>query len=159
MCGRGHSSCCSALAHLLPDGELQTLHRLLRAQAVQVLVQVLLPPGCVRHKVFILAQEDHGFLPHAEEDHFLFGWEMVKSQGKKKKVHFLLQATGNNLLSDGTAVPQQSLTAGLMYNFVNFISIRVNFLAKVSTGMLLFSSDTHDRNFVFAQCYVSATAA
>lgn len=25
--------------------------------------------------------------------------------------------------------------------------------------MLLFSSDTNDRNFVFAQCYISATAA
>lgn len=60
-------------AHLLPDGELQPLHRLLLVQAVQVLVQVLLLPGRVRHKVLVPAQEDHGLLPHAEEDHLLFG--------------------------------------------------------------------------------------
>lgn len=72
-------------AHLLPDGELQALHRLFLVQAVQVLVQVLLPPGRVRHKVIVLAQEDHGLLPHAEEDHFLFGEKTVKHQGKERR--------------------------------------------------------------------------
>lgn len=87
----------------------------------------------------------------------------VKHQGKKRKKergsHFLLGATGNNLLSDRGSAPHRGFGGGPPYNFVNFISIMVSFLAAVSTGMLLFfPSDTHNRNFLFAQSYVSATA-
>lgn len=55
----------------------------------------------------------------------------VKHQGKKRKKergsHFLLGATGNNLLSDGAAAPQRGFGGGPAYNFVNFISITGQF--------------------------------
>lgn len=71
----------------------------------------------------------------------------VKHQGKKRKKergsHFLLGATGNNLLSDRGSAPQRGFGGGPPYNFVNFISIMVSFLAAVSTGMLLFFPAIH----------------
>lgn len=59
--------------HLFPDGQLQALRLDAGPQALEVLVEVPLVARCVGHKVLLRSQEQHGLLPHTEDDALLPG--------------------------------------------------------------------------------------
>lgn len=66
-------------SHLFPDGQLQALRLDPRPQALEVLVEALPVSRCVGHKVLLRSQEQHGLLPHTEDDALLPGARGRKS--------------------------------------------------------------------------------
>lgn len=78
--------------HLLPDGQLQALCPDARPQALEVLTKVLLISGRVGHEVLTSTQEQHGLLPHAEDEALLPGPE-----GEGSHHHYPAQTPGPHL--------------------------------------------------------------
>lgn len=78
----GLSSHPPAVPHLFPDGQLCALHLDPRPQAPEVLLKVVLISRRVGHEVLISTQEQHGLLPHAEDDALLVEGSRLHYQAK-----------------------------------------------------------------------------
>ena len=98
------------VSYLLPDDQLQSLHQLRPSVPAEVLVEVLLPAGRVRHIVVPLEEEQHGLLAHAEEDHFLVGNESRRHAIRTRETWNITPA----LFTEAVALAASTATQGLV---------------------------------------------